>query len=262
MPATPTISPARAASEMPVKALPSRSSISRIGPAVAEHVRFRWERRFEAATDDQPEHLVVGDGVDAADAAHLPVAKDRHAVSDDAHLGEAMGDVDDRRPGGGHPADVLEQHLHRFLVERRRRLVEDEHAGIDGERLGELEEVLVDDRQGVDAIFEVRFEADVVEDSADCRPALAAGRGDDVGQGDADVLGDGQVGQQRRMLVDDGDAELGRRHRCEALDQRAVDLDRAAVGDDRARGDVHQRRLAGTVLAEEGMDLPGGHLEA
>ena len=116
------------------------------------------------------EHLVVGDGVDAADAAHLPVAQDRHPVGDDADLGEAMGDVDDRRPGGGHAADVPEQHLDRFLVERRRRLVENEHAGIDGERLGELEEVLVDDRQGVDAIFEVRSEADVVEDSAHCRP--------------------------------------------------------------------------------------------
>ena len=106
--------------------------------------------------------------------------KDRHPVGDEAHLGEAMGDADDCRPRGGHPADVPEQHLHRFLVERCGRLVENEHAGIDGERLGELEEVLVDDRQGVDAIFEVRFEADVVEDSPDCRPALAAGGGDNL----------------------------------------------------------------------------------
>ena len=195
------------------------------------------------------------------DAANLAVAQDRHPVGDDADFGQAVGDVDDGRAGGGDLADVAEQHVHRFLVERRGRLVEDEHAGLDGERLGELEEVLVDDRQRIDAIFQVWLEADLVEDAADRHPALAAGRRDDLGQGDADVLGDGHVGQQRRMLMDDGDAELRRSRRCEALDQRAVDLDRAAVGYDRARRDVHQRRLPRPVLAEEGVDLAGGRLE-
>ena len=195
-------------------------------------------------------------------AAHLAVAQDRHPVGDDAHLGQAVGDVDDRRSALGDATDVAEQHFHRLLVERCGRLVEDQHGGLDGQRLGELEEVLVDDGQRVDAVVEVRLEADLVEDPADLHPALATGGSDDLGEGDADVLGDGHVGQQRRMLVDDGDAELRRRCRREAFELRAVDLDRAAVGGDRAGGDVHQRRLARPVLAEEGVDLAGGHLEA
>ena len=262
MPATPTISPGRADSDDAGEgAALEVADLQDRGGGVG-HVRLRGEGRFEAAPDDQAEHLVVADRVDVADPAHLAVAQDRDAIGDDAHLGQAVGDVDDRRPGGGDAADVAEEHLHRLLVERRRRLVEDQHGGLDRQRLGELEEVLVDDRQGVDAVVEVRLEADLVEDPADLDAALATGGGDDLGQGDADVLGDGHVGQQRRVLVDDGDAELRRRGRREAVELRAVDLDRAAVGGDRARGDVHQRRLARPVLAEEGVDLAGGHLQA
>ena len=54
---------------------------------------------------------------------------------------------------------------------------------------------------------------------------------------------------------------LGGGCRRQALELLAIDLDRAAVGGDRARGDVHQRRLARPVFAEQGVDLAGGHLE-
>ena len=47
----------------------------------------------------------------------------------------------------------------------------------------------------------------------------------------------------------------------EVLDGRAVEDDRAAVGCRRARGDVHQRRLAGAVLPEQGVHLAREHVE-
>ena len=97
-------------------------------------------------------------------AAQLAVAQDGHPVGELAHLGEAMGDVDDGGARAAAAPDVLEQQLDRVLAERRRRLVEDEQRGLDGERLGELEQVLLRDGQGVDAILEVRAGADVVED--------------------------------------------------------------------------------------------------
>ena len=43
--------------------------------------------------------------------------------------------------------------------------------------------------------------------------------------------------------------------------RRAVEDDRAAVGRRRARGDVHQRRLAGAVLPEQGVHLAREHVE-
>ena len=41
------------------------------------------------------------------------------------------------------------------------------------------------------------------------------------------------------------------------LHRRAVDLDRAGVGLHGTEGDLHQRRFAGAVLAEHGVDFAG-----
>ena len=79
--------------------------------------------------------------------------------------------------------------------------------------------------------------------------------------GEAKVLGDGHVREQRRMLVDDRDAELLRDRRRQLTDWRAVEGHRAAVGCRRARSDVHQCRLPGAVLPEKGMHLTGEHVE-
>jgi hypothetical protein len=51
------------------------------------------------------------------------------------------------------------------------------------------------------------------------------------------------------MLVDDGDPELLCQRRREVLYGRPVEDDLAGVGCRRPRGDIHQRRLPGTVLA-------------
>jgi hypothetical protein len=70
------------------------------------------------------------------------------------------------------------------------------------------------------------------------------------------ILGDRQVRGERELLVDDGDPEaLGR--------ERAVDHDRLAVEPDLAARiglvgpgqDLHQGRLAGPVLAHQGVNL-------
>ncbi len=63
------------------------------------------------------------------------------------------------------------------------------------------------------------------------------------------------------MLMDDRDPEVLRQRRREVFDGRAVEDDRAAVGCRRARGNVHQCRLAGAVLPEQGMHLAREHLE-
>ena len=69
-----------------------------------------------------------------------------------------------------------------------------------------------------------------------------------------DVLGDRQVGEERRLLVDDRDARgLGLRGRAE-VDRLAVEQQLAAVAAVHAGDDLDQRRLAGAVLADEGVD--------
>ena len=72
----------------------------------------------------------------------LPVAHDRDAVRDLGKLLEPMGDVDDAHPLVAQLADDAEEFLDFRLGERRRRLIHDEHLGVEGERLGDLDHLL------------------------------------------------------------------------------------------------------------------------
>ena len=70
-----------------------------------------------------------------------------------------------------------------------------------------------------------------------------------------DVLGDGQIDQERLLLVHHPDA-VGRRLGGMAQDDRvAVVHDPATVRLVHAGEDLHQRRLAGSVLADQAHDL-------
>ena len=64
------------------------------------------------------------------------------------------------------------------------------------------------------------------------------------------------------VLVDDGQPERLRGGGRGLLHQAAADLDVAPVGQGRAGGHRHQRRLARAVLAHEGVDLALDDLEA
>ena len=72
-----------------------------------------------------------------------------------------------------------------------------------------------------------------------------------------DVLDDRDGFEQREMLVDHLDAERARNGGVVGFDRAAVAQDLAAVGLHRAVDDLHQRRFAGAVLAEHGVDFAG-----
>ena len=63
------------------------------------------------------------------------------------------------------------------------------------------------------------------------------------------------------MLVDHADAGVERGARVARRQRLAEGLDRARVGDIVAEEDVHQRRLAGAVLAEQRHDLAAREVE-
>ena len=110
------------------------------------------------------------------------------------------------------------------------------------------------DHEIADEPARVDVEAEPVEKDAgaavECRP------GDDARQFPQEyVLGDRQVGRERRLLVDHRDAVRGRDPGVVPRDQRAVDQDRSSVGRNLAGQHPHQRRLAGAVLAQQRMDL-------
>ena len=72
-----------------------------------------------------------------------------------------------------------------------------------------------------------------------------------------DVLRDGQVIAERQFLVDQRDAGLACLERAGRCIRRAADRHLPGVGTESASDDVHQRALAGAVLADQRVHAPG-----
>jgi len=183
------------------------------------------------------------------------------------HLAEQVRDQDAALAGGDEAPHVGEELAGRVDVQRRRRLVEhDQIERILGEREGacHLHHLPSADREvaHVGGCGDVVARKDLVELLVDQPrrappPAEAAQRR----VVDARVLGDGEVRAERELLEDAADAELLRpRHRVVFL-HRALDRDAAAVGRERAREHLHERRLARAVVADEAHALAGRDVE-
>ena len=191
------------------------------------------------------------------------VAQDRDAVCDLVHLLEEVRDEHDRDPPLLEPADQREELRDLVLVEARGRLVEDEHVRGDVDRAGDRDHLL--DRERLSS--ERRTDVDV---DADPRERLGRppphGAPLDVPEpawlaSDRDVLGDGEVRAEVDLLVDGAHAGPLRLERVGELDPLPVELDLAGVREVDAGQDLHERALAGAVLAHQRMDLAGEQAE-
>ena len=255
--------PPRALNEMSSKPVPAQPSTRSSGASSASGCVLRREGRLERAADDHREQLVVRDLGDGGRPADRAVAQHGDPVGDLPHLGEPVRDVDDGRSLAPRACGRAEEQLDGVLRERRRRLVEDQEPRRDGEGLRELEEVPAGDAERRDAVLEVAEEVHVVEQRR-ASPVACPGRGA------ADARRRPRPGCSRppscraaapgcwwTIAMPSSCAQ----RRREVLDALAVEDDRAAVGRRGAGRDVHQRRLAGAVLAEQGVNLAGQHVE-
>ena len=99
----------------------------------------------------------------------------------------------------------------------------------------------------------VDAEAVALADRGDPLARLRRGRGA-TRSPSIDVLPHRQRLDEAVVLVDHGDAEVGGGQRVGDHRALAVDRDRPLVGLDQPDEDLHQRRLAGAVLAEHAVD--------
>ena len=166
------------------------------------------------------------------------------------------------RPLAASERTVREQAIRLGRGQHRGRLVEDQDAGVAVERLEDLDALALADREPRDLDVEIDGEAGIAHHRLDlpARRAGAAAEAEDRLGAEHDVLEPGEVLGQREVLVDHADAgsERGMGRARRQRDQPAFgagDLHRAGIGDVVAEEDVHQRRLAGAVLAEQGEDL-------
>jgi LacI family transcriptional regulator len=187
------------------------------------------------------------------------------AVADPPELFHPVRDVDDADAAGGQPPDRREQPLDLRLGERRCRLVHHQDAGVERQRLRHFDHLLFGDteqpygRLGIDRNAKPGEQARRIGGQPSAvDDACAAHRL----PSEEDVRRRGEVGDQRELLVDGADpGELSlprgvERHRP------AVEQDLSGIARAGTAQDLHQRRFAGAVLAEQHVHLARAQLEA
>ena len=169
-----------------------------------------------------------------------------------------MADEEDRHALVAEVFDQLEE-LHDLVRgQRRRRLVHDEHANIQRNRLGDLDRLLGGKRQPARRAAHVEGDAEGGEDLLGLTEHLPP-IGDRAAalMADEDVFGHVEIGEEERLLVDRGDAVALRLGRAADRDRLAGQEDLATVRLIDAGHDLDQRRLARAVLAEKRVHLAG-----
>src|SRR5690606_10925034 len=77
-----------------------------------------------------------------------------------------------------------------------------------------------------------------------------------------EVLGDGQIGRQKNFLMDEHYPGSFSRRCVMEVDRRSVEKQSPSGRTDISRKQLHQRRFAGSVLADDGMHFARSHLES
>ena len=210
-------------------------------------------------TADHRAHEVVG-----RQAGHLAgehetaVAEDGDAPAQRENLFEPVRDEQDRGACRAQRLDDAEQPLDLRRRERSRRLVHHDHPRVKRQRLRDLDDLLLGDRKAAGDPPWIERHPETFENSRrlrvhriDVDPPPSAQRL----PADEDVLGDREVREHDRLLVDDRDAGVACCGRALQHDLIAVDSEAAAVGKVHTAEDLHERGFAGAVLTYERVHL-------
>ncbi len=224
-------------------------------------------RALQGLEDRTPDHQAGEVGPGDAGGVHvrggdLAGAHDGDPVRDREDLAQLVADEDDAPAGRGHGPERDEQLLGLLGREDRGGLVHDQDAGAAVEHLEDLDALLLPDGQLPDARPGVDAEPDVPGDRLDLRLGPAEVEAEPgLLHAEQHVLGHGLRGHEREVLVDhadpagDGVARRAERHGL------PVEAQLSLVGLVEPGQDVHERGLAGAVLAEQRVDLARADVE-
>ena len=222
------------------------------------------DRQLDLAADHQLRQVVLVGLRRESLADDLAASDDRDPVGDFEHLVQLVADEDDAVAFLGQAAQDAEDLLGFLWGQHRGWLVQDEDPGVAIERLEDLDALLPADRQRADLRLRVDHEAEPPAELDDPAVGLLPIEEDRARHrflAEQDVLGDGEDGDQHEVLVDHVDAARDRVRGTRDGDFLAVEQDRPLVRPGQPVEDVHERRLAGAVLAEQGVDLAGADLQ-
>ena len=108
------------------------------------------EQAREATSEHHRDDVLVGHLRRHHGANGLAVAQHRDPIGDPSNLVHAVRDIEHQLALLGIPAGHLEQPVHVSGYERGGRLVQDQDVGLAGQRLGDLDELLIGHGHGPD----------------------------------------------------------------------------------------------------------------
>ena len=183
---------------------------------------------------------------------HAALAQDRDPVGAGFQFGERMACDQDGGPLPGHLVDNRVELVARNRVEAACRLIQQGQGRAAEQHLGEAEPLAHALGPGADAPVGRIPEADAVEQARDSRPRNA---------GEAREQAQLLAARKRRMKGERF-RQIGRRLPCGGASGRgAPDRDRPIVCGNQPERELHQRRLAGAVVAEQCDPLAGADLQ-
>ena len=215
------------------------------------------------AADHQLGQLLAAGGGRAPVRHHLAAAHDADIVGGGHDLAQLVRDQDHRAALCLQVAQDPEEMVGLLGREHARGLVQDQDVGAAEEGLQDLDPLLHAHRKVGDTGVERHFQPVLALDLLDLAPGTldAGAQGKAALGAEEQVLQDGERLHQHEMLVDHADPGPDRVLRTADRPLLAVDQDLPAIGLIIAVEDVHQRRLAGTVLAHDPVDGAGGDAE-
>ena len=215
------------------------------------------------AADHQPRQLLAGRPLGGQRADHLAAAQHGDPVGDLQHLVQLMGDEDDRRAALRQRADGGEQLLSLLGGEHRRRLVEDQHLGTPVERLQDLDPLLLGHPDRLHAGVRPHLQPEALRQLGHPPVGLGVVEQRAVAGlvGKHDVLGHRHHRDQHEVLVHHADAGVDRVPGRTDPQRPPAQQDLARVGLGQPVEHVHQRALAGAVLAQQRQHLAAAHRE-
>ena len=228
----------------------SRSPLIEVGDRPADHGLndFRFGELRRRPFRDQP-----------------PVAQHRHAIRQIPHFAHPVRNIDDADavvvPEPPHHA---EEPLRLLLGQGRGRLVQREHAQAAAKRPHDLHQLALGGAQIArpDPWPEILLEPESGQHLARAPLKIGAVEKHPVDAAkvaEKQILGDGQVRNDVRLLMDDPDSQrMGVGGRSERLGG-AADLERSLIGPIDALENAHERRLSRAVLADQRQDLARPH---
>ncbi len=215
--------------------------------------RLAGLRGGQLGADHQLGELLGGGRLRVGGADRGAAPDDGDVVGDLQHLAQLVRDEDDGQALGLELAQVVEECVDLLRHQHGGGLVEDERPGAPVEDLEDLHALAVGDTEVLDQGVRAHAEAVRVRDLQDLLAGLAADAVELLAA-ENDVLQDGEVVGEHEVLVHHADAAGDGVTRVVEGDLLPVDGDGALVRLLHAVEDLHQGRLAGTVLTDQGVD--------